>query len=491
MIAGLDVGTTNAKFSVYDGDGGLLAQAFEGYGRTCGKNRISAQAIWETVQNVMRRACRSLPPGMTVEAMAISAFGESVVPVDKDGVPLCDSFLGSAEEGEQELREILGKVPEEEIREITGLLPHRRFSLVKICWYRNHTHLYKQAYKFVTMEDFILSRLTGRFVTSESSAGRTMAYDWKRSRWSSRLLDAAQVEAAKLPEVLPSGSFAGMVRGEVLDSLGLRRGIRVFTGGHDQLCNAIGAGICGYDTALNCSGTVECVAGVMDIRLAEPAGQTLPLQLTRYPAVPGSCFVFWAPVAGCSALDWCLRFTQGEAAQDGRLTELHQAIQKRCSPTPSSLLTAPYFTGRNYPDLWNAARGAVGGIDLYTEPHELYQSIMESIAFEVNICLEKWRAQQIYYKKLAVTGGGSHSDYWLQLKANITGLTVERLRHTQSGTMGAMLLAAAGIGCYTSIEEACHACIRTERTFMPQEAYRSLFEEKYMRYQQFRTEVWF
>lgn len=484
MIAGLDIGTTNAKFSVYSADGVLLAQASEGYGPNRKKDRISAETIWETVQSVMRRVCASLEDGMTIEAMAISAFGECIVPVDRDGNALCDSFLGSAKEGETELQEILDRIPEAEIREITGLLPHRRFSLVKICWYRKHTRLYEQACKFLTIEGFILCRLTGSFVTSESSACRMMAYNWKKSRWSSRLLHVTQVDITKLPEVLPSGSFVGMIRGEVLRSLGWHGETRVFTGGHDQMCNAVGAGICGYEAALNCSGTVECVAGVIDSQID---GQTLPLQRSWYPAVPDSCLTFWAPVAGCSALDWCLRFTQGDAAAESDdLTKLHQNIQRQCSQSPSRLLTAPYFTGCNYPDLWNGGRGTVNGLDLYTKPCELYQSIMESITFEIKVCLEKWHTRQIDYEKLVVTGGGSHSDYWLQLKANITGLTVERLKHSQSGTMGAMLIAAAGMGIYNSLAEACHACVQTESVFVPQESIRILYEEKYRRYQQFR-----
>lgn len=490
MIAGLDIGTTNTKFSIYSAEGTVMAQASEGYGQNYVKDRISAQSIWEAVQIVIQRACRNLTSNVSIEAMAISAFGECVVPVDQNGNALCDSFLGSAVEGEDELLELLGKIPEEDIKEITGLLPHKRFSLVKICWYRKHTHLYEQAYKFVTMEDFILCQLTGRFVTSESSAGRTMAYDWKQSRWSSRLLEAAQIDITKLPEILPSGSFAGMIRKEVLGFLNLPNKIRVFTGGHDQMCNAVGAGICDYDTALNCSGTVECVAGVIERPLIESAGQVLPLQRSWYPLLPDSCLTFWAPVAGCSALDWCLRFTQGDiASQSDHLVELHQKIQKQCSPTPTHLLTAPYFTGRNYPDLWNGAGGEIYGINLYTEPYELYQSIMESITFEIKICLEKWRVQQMHYKRLVVTGGGSHSDYWMQLKANITGLPIVRLKHTQSGTMGAMLFAAVGMGCYMSIPEACAACIRSEQVFTPQKSYQPLFEEKYSCYQQFRKAV--
>lgn len=489
MYAGLDVGTTAVKFSVYNREGELYGEASEGYMQSIVPNRLSADAVWEATQHVIRAVTDKLPYDIHIQGMAVSAFGETVIPVDKNGRVLCESFIGNAVEGAMELKQILKQMPENEIWEITGLVPHRKFSAVKILWYRQHSSLYNQTYKFLLMEDFILYRLTGNFVLSDSSASRSMAYDRKNGSWCSKMLEAAEVEMSKLSVIVPSGSYVGTVKPGICERLGLRGGIRVFAGGHDQMCNILGAGIADSGTILNCSGTVECVSCVVEARRAESLREGLTLQLSPYPIAEKN-LVFWAPVAGCSSLDWAARFISGMAFSGKdmhKLKELHMELQRRCSKEPGKLMSTPYFTGRNYPDIAVGAQSSVTGINLYTEGWEFYQSVMEGIAFEIRVCLEKMRYIPAgFQKKMIAVGGGSQSDYWLQMKANITGNEVIRLGHMQSGTKGCMLLAAVGDGGYTDLQEAMKVCIKQKDIFYPEDYYGERYQEKYHKYLEFR-----
>lgn len=502
IFAGLDIGTSAAKFSIYRDDGLVLAEASEGYPQSAERNRRSANVIWAAAITVMRTALSRLPDVCQVTAMAVSAFGETVVPLGTDGSVLDDSFIGGSFDGDDELQEIASVIPFPVIRNITGLMPQPRFPLVKLRWYKKRPSHFGQISRFAMIEDFIIYRLTGKLAISDSSAARTMAYDRKNRCWSQVLLDAAEVRVDALSEILPSGSCVGRVTADVRDQVGFSNDVHVFTGGHDQLCNAVGAGVLDDGTILNCSGTVECISGVFPLTKAEAAMNTLPLQLGPFADDPNSCLTFWAPIAGCASLDWFIRFLNGNTRLSGReLLEKHIAMEGCCSKTPTRLLLAPYFTGRNHPDFSSACKSVILGMDLYTEPWEVYQSIMEGIAFEMRICLEKFRTiraspvllqgncMQNREGKLIVVGGGSHSQYWVQMKANITGLAVERLQHAQAGTMGCMLMAAAGSGHYNSLSEAAAACVRTDGSFQPEEPYRAMFDDKYQRYLAFRNKM--
>jgi len=480
MFAGLDIGSTNAKFSIYSGEGRLIAEAVQGYMTAAAGKPMIAEDIWEAAQQVMITACAKLPPNSQIAAMAISTFGEAMIPIDTHGRVLSDQFIFSFTEGDEELRQILKQVPAERIQSITGVFPHKHFPLIKMLWLRLHTPLYKQTDRYLQMEGFLLYRLTGRFAVSDSSAARTVAYDCKNHCWSQPLLDLVGVSANKLSEILPSGSYVGVVRREICDKLGLSGEMRVYAGGHDQMCNALGAGLLDLETMINCSGTVECISGVADLKQTETLKQTLSLQFAPYPQHPELCFSFWAPVAGCSSLDWCLRLTSGQPhMKDRELAGRHISMQELCSERPPSLLIVPYFTGRNNPKFSETAPSLVCGMTLKTTPQEFYQSIMEGIAFELKLCLEQFLLLSSDRQRMIVTGGGARSDYWSQMKANILCMPTSALEHRQAGTMGAMLLAAVGFGYYRDLQEAAASCIRLRKTFYPQERICDLFEEKF------------
>ena len=57
------------------------------------------------------------------------------------------------------------------------------------------------------------------------------------------MLGLADVDATLFPETAPSGTVIGEVSTKVADELGLPQGVVCVTGGHDQPCGALGAGI--------------------------------------------------------------------------------------------------------------------------------------------------------------------------------------------------------------------------------------------------------
>lgn len=490
MFAGLDIGNTNAKFSIYYNDGRVFAETFERYTQAETPNRISAENVWKTICRIVRKAAAQLATGQNITAMAVTTFGEAVIPVDKNGKILCDSFAGNVVEGEAELKQILLHISRERIWEITGLLPHRRFPLVKILWYRQHTGIYRKAYKFLQMEDFVLYKLTGNYVVSDSLASRSMIYDRKKHCWSGELLKIAEIDEDKLPKIIPSGSFAGTVCTSALAELGLSGKIKMYAGGHDQMCNAIGSGILDSNTLLNCSGTVECISGVAALETGENMRTKLSLQLLPFP-MENKTFYFWAPVSGCPSLDWEVRILNQLPSVPtggmGEIGKLHASMQKQCSKKPVRVITIPYFTGRNYPDVSDRAKSVIWGVELSTEAWEIYQSLMEGIAFEVRICRDRLRPLLKEAQEIIAVGGGANSDYWLQMKSNILGCTLKKPHHAQSGTMGCMLLAAVGEKYYESLAEASEVCIRTGKIFYPEPQYKMLYDEKYNQYLELRN----
>ncbi len=79
-------------------------------------------------------------------------------------------------------------------------------------------------------------------------------------------------------------------------------------------------------------------------------------------------------------------------------------------------------------------------------------------------------------------GGGSRSDAWMQLMANVMGCPLFTLQNDEGSAMGAAMLGAYAMGRFNSIEEAAEAWIKPKREFSPDETSHREFEAKYRKY---------
>lgn len=103
IYIGLDIGTTGSKATAIDGNGSVKASAYGEYPAlrsAQGYAEIDANAVWQTVKNVISRAAKSC--GGDVAAIAIASLGESYVLLDKNDRVLMPSMLCSDIRGTDE-----------------------------------------------------------------------------------------------------------------------------------------------------------------------------------------------------------------------------------------------------------------------------------------------------------------------------------------------------------------------------------------------------
>jgi xylulokinase len=79
---------------------------------------------------------------------------------------------------------------------------------------------------------------------------------------------------------------------------------------------------------------------------------------------------------------------------------------------------------------------------------------------------------------LHASGGGSQSNLWCQIKADILARPIARVRVRHSGCLGAALMAAAGAGLVDGLRQAAARAVQIERVFEPsldRDAYDELY----------------
>ena len=92
---------------------------------------------------------------------------------------------------------------------------------------------------------------------------------------------------------------------------------------------------------------------------------------------------------------------------------------------------------------------------------------MESIAFLLRDNLEALEQLGIDTSKVVSLGGGSHSECWLQIKADVLNCKITTLDCEETTCLGAAMLAAIGTGIYSNIETAVTNMVKFKKRFVP------------------------
>jgi len=485
-LMGLDVGTTGCKAVVFNAEGKILAQAYREYPLLhprAGWAELNMEVVLKKVEESIKEAslqARADP----IKALSISTQGEAFVPIDEKGNLLTNGPVSFDSRGEEFIEWWRKKLGPERIMKITGMPLHPMFTLNKILWLKkNHPDIYRKAHKFLCCEDLIIYKLGLPPTIDYSLASRTMAFDILKKEWSEEILSLADIEKSLLPDVLPPGTVVGEIPRKIADRLHLRAKVLVVTGGHDQPCGALGAGVMREGVAMDAIGTVECIASVF--KKPHLDKKMLDNSFACYPhTVPQFYITLAFNFTGGSLLRW-FRDTLGEnererARREGR--DVYSILIDEASSEPSSLYLLPHFTTTGTPHMDTNSAGAILGLSLDTSRSELIKAILEGISFEMKYNLSLLEEVGIFVRELRAIGGGSKSRKWLQLKADLYEKKVVSLGVSEAASLGAAILAGVAVGEYKSIEEAVETLVRIKETFYPQEKVTRIYEEKFLIY---------
>ena len=263
-IAGLDIGTTGCKLTVFDEDGTQLGKAYRDYPvrRTVGGHEIDLSVMMESVYGVILEMTEQYADIMGI---GVTSFGETFVMTDEQGVPLHTSMLYTDPRGAEECRYLVEKLGAAHIVDITGHAPHEMYSISKIMWMKKHRpEIYASAKHIFLIEDFVVWHLTHKYQIDYSLAARTMAFDIHHLNWSSEVFACAGIDAGLMSTPVPTGTSAGTITEDTEKRTNLPKECIIVSVSHDQVAAAIGAGAFDGTVAVDGAGTVECLTPIFD-----------------------------------------------------------------------------------------------------------------------------------------------------------------------------------------------------------------------------------
>ncbi|QUL99363.1 MAG: hypothetical protein IMF26_04730 [Candidatus Fermentithermobacillus carboniphilus] len=486
---GLDIGTSSCKVLAVTEQGDVLSTVRREYRYVFPRNgwvELNPEDVWNAVVSGLGQVASQVVPRFGKPAsIAVSVSGDEIMPLCGNQA-LYNVIMSSDVRGKEELDALLTKMDPGEIHSATGLPPAPKYGINRIVWFKhNMPELYSRTTKFATWEDFIIGRLTGKYVCSTSSAARLMCFDLNRDSWYDRIIDALEVRHDLLPEVVRPGTIVAGLSSELVPELEAMSNVPVVTGGFDQACSALGCGVTEEGIMGIGTGTVESASFYSKTRLPT----------TSYPANPsltGDGFVYTITnPSGGSVLRWFRdNFMFGGLPPDTSGVDPYDVLLNEMPESLSGLLVLPHFAGAGAPLHDPRSLGAIVGLRLSTTRGMFVRGLIEGITYELRLIAEHFcRTTGVAVREVRAAGGGSKSDRWLQIKADVLHQPVHRLRVADASALGAAIMGFTGIGLFDTPVDGVTAMVKRERCFLPREDVASLYERYYAVYCEFYRSI--
>jgi xylulokinase len=491
LLLGIDAGTTSLKVGVYDDDGSTLATAGEEYRLEtpeADRAELDSDRYWDAAVSATARALEAAGRnGRDIEAIAVSSQGETIVPVDRRGDALGPAIVWLDNRARAEAAELAAAFDPAEVYAATGIPAiDPTWPATKILWWARHEpDLFASAARFLLVEDLLLHRLTGRFVTEGGVSCTSLLYDIRSHAWWPPMLDAVGIDAARLPEIASPGSVVGTLTSSAATVLGVSGDVRVVAGGMDQGAGAVGVGNIGPGIVSESTGGALTLQAAVDRSDGDLTGRT-PVYVHSAPGRYLYCPV--CPTGGM-ALTWFRdRFGDTEiarAAAEGRSAyDLLTELAATAPPGSDGLLLLPHLMGAFSPEYVPEARGVWFGFTLAHGKAHFVRAILEAIAYMLRRNLELLADAGATADEVHAHGGGARSALWCGIKADVTGLPVVTLEGEDAAVRGDAMLAGVAIGAFRDLEQARSAMVVSGRRFLPDPANREVYDTGYRRYRE-------
>ncbi len=452
-LMGIDVGTTSVKAAVFNERLEPICSSNVDYTLETHGDRVELEAnkYWQIVKDELDKL------EVEVSALAIDTQCETLILTDENGEPVRKAIVWLDNRSAAEAEMIEKHFGREKVYTVTGQ-PEitATWPACKLLWVKNNEpEVWQKTKKIFLLEDYLLYKLTGKFVTEKTLQSSTIYFDINKASWWKEMLDFIGVTDSMLPDLLDSGVLVGEYKG-----------IRVVTGAMDQVSGAIGAGVVKKGIVSEMTGTTMVVFSPCDSVPKFKQDSIIPC---HYNYDGKYCLLTWSSTAGM-ALKW-FRNALCEDFSFRELDELAEKVGIGCD----GLTFLPYLCGSTMPKYNPSARGSFTGLTPEHTRGHFVRSIMESIACTLK---ENLDYLNLDVQEIRAMGGGANSPLWCQMKADITGMTLATLKNGETACLGGAILAGVGTGVFPSVESVLDM-ISVKKRYVPQNAD---YSEVYRRY---------
>jgi xylulokinase len=486
LVLGLDVGTTNLKCLALDEAGTIVTQSSEPTPRSHPRpdcTDFEPEPIWEATCRLIRDVVSQIENPSAIRGIAVSSFGESVVPIDSRGQPLAPAMAWFDLRNIAEFEWLRDTIGYETLFKISGLNPDPMFGLSKILWVKNHDcQAFAKAKYWLNFADYVAFRLCGVPATDPSLACRSLAYDLARGNWACEILEAVGVPPSSFPPVCKSGTPLGSITSSSATATNLPTKTIVSVGIHDHLSGAFAAGGLSAGVLFDSIGTSESLNSVLPKPIFDQVIAAKGLAQGAVWVEEPSFYLTGGLQTAGAAMEWFRRELGGNSSIGDLVDEA--AVAEEAVP-----VFLPHLVRSLTPHPDTRASGAFVGIRSNTTRGAMFRAVLEGLAFEAKAIADAMGTVPglTPFQKILTIGGSLQNSLFTQIKADVYSFPIKVNPVRETVSLGAALLAGLGCGLFPDPSTAVRVARREEIGFDPdperskrlqsryEEAYRDLY----------------
>src|SRR5690606_29173019 len=462
-VIGVDLGTSAVKILLVNQQGEVVHSVSKSYALIQEKTGYSEQNphdwVTQTTSGLLELLSGFDGTAEDIEGISFSGQMHGLVLLDENNEVLRPAILWNDTRTTAECQQIYDVIGQEKLLEITKNPALEGFTLPKILWVQKHEPaLFKKVKSFVLPKDYLRYKLTGKLQMELSDAAGTLLLDVTRRQWSQEICDLLGLNFSMCPPLVESHEEVGTVISEFASASGLSESTRVFAGGADNACGAIGAGILE-------EGKTLCSIGTSGVVLSyEAQGDKDFDGKVHYfnHAAPNVFYTMGVTLAAGYSLSWFKETFAPEVSFDELLSDIDQV------PAGSNgLVFTPYLVGERTPHADAVIRGSFIGMDGSHRRKDFARAVLEGITFSLQESISIFRENGKTIDTIVSIGGGAQNGDWLQMQADIFDAKIVRLTSEQGPGMGAAMLAAFGCSWFQTLQECADAFLQEDKQYLP------------------------
>ncbi|MFZ9199844.1 MAG: FGGY-family carbohydrate kinase [Paracoccaceae bacterium] len=439
---GIDIGTFESKGVLVDAQGQIIASASRPHKMIvprAGWAEHRADEDWWGDFVFLSRALLAqsgLDPA-EIKAVATSAIGPCMLPVDAKGAPLMNGVLyGVDTRATDQIAALNAQIGADTIHRRCGNALTSQQVGPKILWLKEtHPDLYAQTAMVLSSTSYLTWKLTGEYVIDHYTAANfSPLYDVAQQDWTAELAPHI-LPLEKLPRLMWSTEIAGHVTAEAAAETGLAMGTPVTCGTIDAAAEAVSVGVQRPGQMMMMYGSTIFIIQVTADPVRDPRLWYAPWLF------PGT----HASMAGLATSGTLTHWFRDQLARDTDFPTL--VVEAQDSPKGAKgLLCLPYFSGERTPIHDPHARGAFFGLNLTHTRADMFRAVVEGIAAGTAHVLETYAEVGASPAQVMAVGGGTKNALWLQATSDFGGVPQQVCSKTVGASYGNAFLAAVAIG---------------------------------------------
>lgn len=459
LMLGIDVGTTSAKSMIFNTQGVVVGSSEVSYPTLSPQPAWSEQdpeVILQAVKGSIKQAVAS--SGLAPNKIAAAGFStamHSLLAVTKDGKAITNSIIWSDNRSSEQVRKLKQTNEASAFYMRTGTPIHTMSPLSKLLWMREHTpNVFNDAYKFISIKEYIWFHLFGEFVVDYSIASATGLFHLEKNEWDLDILSSIGLPIDKLSPLVPVTYKKELPYTSLADELGVSQAMPFVIGASDGVLANVGAGAGASDKTIITIGTSGAIRRTVDKPITDPLQRTFCYALTENKWVIGG-----ATNNGGNAFRWFRdEWSKGKSSGgDEPVTEdLYEYLLHLASTSPAGargLVFMPFLNGERAP-YWNPdARAGYIGIANHHTQADFTRALLEGVIFSIYSVGTALQELGGPIKEIRASGGFARSELWLQILADVFGHTIEIPASYHASAFGAGIIALIGGGQLDHLEE--------------------------------------